>query len=93
MNKVFKYPVPVQDRFSLNLPQGARILTVQEQHGEPQIWALVNPENVIETRNFCLAGTGHSIEENEENLNYIGTFQLYNGDFIEHLFEIKEEQQ
>lgn len=90
MNKVFKYPVPVEDRFSLDLPQGARILTVQEQNSKPQIWAIVNPENPTEIRNFRLAGAGHPIEENEKNLSYIGTFQLYNGNFIGHLFEIFE---
>ena len=86
MNKVFKYPVPVNDYFFLDIPRGAKILTVQVQNGEPQIWALVNPENPIKTRNFCLAGTGDSI--NERNLIHIGTFQIRS--LVWHLFEIKE---
>lgn len=91
MLKVYKYTVLVQNCSSLELPRGAKILTVQEQHGEPQIWALVNPGNPMETRNFRLAGTGHPIEEDEEVLNYIGTFQLLGGSFIGHLFELKKE--
>ncbi len=87
MNKVFKYPVPTNDYFFLDLPRGAEILTVQVQDSRPQIWALVNPENPIESRNFHLAGTGDSI--NERNLIYIGTFQMSNGNNIWHLFEIK----
>jgi len=90
MLTVYKYAVPVEDYFSLELSQGAKILTVQVQHDSPQIWALVNPESPTETRHFRLAGTGHSIQENGEVLNYLGTFQLARGGFIGHLFEIKK---
>ncbi len=91
MRRVYKYTIPL-GYFSLELPQGARILTVHEQHGEPQIWVLVNPDkSFTETRNFMIVGTGHPIEKNEEVLKYIGTFQLVGGDFIGHLFEIMEE--
>ena len=79
----------MEDYFSLNLPEGAKILTVQEQHGGAQVWALVNPDNPTETRNFRLAGTGHPIKESPDTLNYIGTFQLAGGNFIGHVFEIK----
>lgn len=44
MLQVFKYPILVVDYFSLKLPQGAKILSVQEQYDEPQVWALVDPE-------------------------------------------------
>ncbi|MBU2634917.1 hypothetical protein KJ841_00375 [Patescibacteria group bacterium] len=80
-----------EDYFSLDLPEGAKILTVQEQHGEPQIWALVNPGSPTETRNFRLAGTGHPIKGDKELLNYVGTFQLAGGSFIGHLFELRKE--
>jgi len=90
MRRIYKYPIPL-GYFSLGLPKGAKILTVHEQHGEPQIWALVNPdEPFTETRNFRVVGTGHPIGENEEVLRYIGTFQLDGGNFIGHLFEIME---
>ena len=89
MNSVFKYTIPVEDCFSLDLPKGAKILTVQEQHGEPQLWALVNKNKPNEKRNFRLAGTGHPIKESPETMDYIGTFQLAGGGFIGHVFEIK----
>lgn len=44
MLQVFKYPISAVDHFSLKLPQGAKILSVQEQYDEPQVWVLVNPE-------------------------------------------------
>ena len=89
MQNVFKYTIPVEDYFSLNLPEGAKILTVQEQHGDAHIWALVNPDNPTETRNFRLAGTGHPIKESPDTLDYIGTFQLAGDSFIGHVFEMK----
>ncbi len=90
MLKVFKYTIPTTDYFSLNLPQGAQILTVQTQYEIPNIWALVNPNNPKEERKFRLAGTGHPIEESNKNLIYIGTFQLVAGSFIGRLFELNK---
>ncbi|MFA5392497.1 MAG: hypothetical protein WC306_02255 [Candidatus Paceibacterota bacterium] len=91
MLTIYKYTIPVLDYFFLKLPLGAKILSVQEQYDRPQIWALVDPQNPTETRNFRLAGTGHPIKEAKEILNFIGAFQLEKGTFIGHLFEIKKE--
>jgi hypothetical protein len=86
---IYKYTIPVEDYFSLDLPAGAKILTVQAQRDEPQIWALVDSGQQSNVRhNFRVAGTGHNITEDGDGLNYIGTFQLFRGDFIGHLFEI-----
>lgn len=90
MKKVFKYPVEVSDKFSLLLPMEARILAVQMQRDKPCLWALVDPNAPVETRNFRVAGTGNPIEE--ENLEYIGTFQMAGGNLVWHLFEIKQSQ-
>lgn len=89
MNVVWKYTLIVDDNLNVELPLGAKVLSVQEQFGEPQMWVLVNQEqSTYETRKFRLAGTGHPIKEN--NISFIGTFQLYNGGFVGHLFEINE---
>lgn len=92
IKKIYKYTIPVENSFSLELPQGAKILTVQEQHGEPQIWALVDTESPTETRELCVVGTGHTIVDDSppKTLYYIGTFQLFGGNFVGHLFEIRE---
>jgi len=85
--KIFKYPIEASDYFSLDLPKGAKILTVQVQHEMPFIWALVNPNVSKEMRHFKVAGTGHNIDEHPDALIYIGTFQLSNGALVFHLFE------
>ncbi len=83
---VYKYPIIAKDYFDIAMPSGAKILTVQVQLSNPCIWALVNPDNKAEIRRFRLAGTGHWI--NEDNLEYIGTFQISGGSLVFHLFEI-----
>ncbi len=84
---IWKFPVPMLDTFPLTMPENSTILSVQVQHGEPRIWALVNTNNPTIIRNFRVVGTGHLVSETD--LNFIGTFQLHGGAFIGHLFEVK----
>lgn len=87
MKSVYKYPVSLDDYFQLDLPYGAEILSVQVQQEEVYLWALIDKkEDLIVTRKFRLAGTGHLISE--PNLKFIGTFQSDNGYLVFHLFEI-----
>ncbi len=90
MRAVYKYPVPVDDSVTIEIPSGSRILTVQfqEPHGYPYLWALVNPSAPPEMRHFMLVGTGDPIETSDDLL-YIGTFQLRGGTLVYHLFETK----
>lgn len=84
---VFKYPVPLLDEFTIALPDGAAVLAVQTQAGEPMLWALVDDEHAqAKPRSFILRGTGHEIPRRA--LRYIGTFQLHGGSFIGHVFEV-----
>jgi hypothetical protein len=85
---VFKYPIPSDDYFQIDLPVGAKVLTIQTQHGNPQMWVLLDPSEPYITHYFRIAGTGHPIEEPQEDLRYIGTCQVLGGDLIFHLFEI-----
>lgn len=79
--------------FEFAMPKGAELLTVQTQYaggpGEtPALWALVDPDAPRETRRFQLVGTGH--REVEEDLTYVGTFQLTGGSFVGHVFEARD---
>ena len=86
--KVFKYRLPEfnEGSFSLSLPEGAKILTVQVHQDWPNIWALVSPDNPDEIRKFLLTGTGREIRE--KDLRYIGTVQEKDGEYVWHLFEV-----
>jgi hypothetical protein len=87
MLKVWKYPIMAADHFSLPLPEGAQVLTVQTQGHDPMLWALVDPSAKLVERHFRLAGTGHEIIEAPESLKYVGTFQLPTLGLVFHLFE------
>ena len=85
---IWKYDCAVNDVVTIEMPVGAEILTVQSQHGNPRIWALVDPNNSTEKRYFEMFGTGHPINcDGGITKKYIGSFQLYDGDLIFHLFE------
>ena len=90
---VYKYPIKPNDYFSLTLPVGAKILTVDSQRGQggqPQLWALVDEkESRTETRRFRMAGTGHPIGDSPDRLEFVSTFQQEGGALIFHVFEIK----
>jgi len=91
MLTIYKWAIPIEDHFILELPKIAKILTVQTQKGTPQLWAIVDSEMKKETRYFRLSGTGHPLGEDYLRIiNYIGTFQMENGALVFHLFEIKE---
>ncbi len=86
MNAIWKYPIPVADEFQLEMPMGARPLTVQVQDGKPYLWALVNTEFDVEPHRFRLAGTGHPLEEDVWSYAYVGTFQVRDGRLVFHVF-------
>jgi len=91
MLTIFKYPVPIEDHFALELPKDAKILTVQIQRDTPQLWAMVDSETEKETRHFRLSGTGHPLGDDYLRIiNYVGTFQIESGALVFHLFEIKK---
>lgn len=80
MKTVYKYAVGSQQ-----MPKGAEVLCVQMQGDQPQIWALVDPEETeLESRHFIVFGTGHPIQG---DYTYIGTYQVLGGAFIGHVFE------
>lgn len=80
---VYKYRIPVEDTFMLDLPKGAEILSVQVQGSDPFVWAKVDPRAPSEERRFAVRGTGHDATGVGA---YIGTFQLSGGAFVGHLF-------
>lgn len=59
--KIFKYPLRVDDRQTVQLPKGAELLTVQVQHGSPCLWALVDEAAETESRVILMYGTGHAL--------------------------------
>lgn len=89
MKTIFKYELKPEDKQSIAMPTGAKILCVKEQRDKPVLYALVNDaETEDEERFFRIYGTGHEIPEDMGlDLQYIGTFVILGGNFVGHLFE------
>ena len=88
MKNIWKYTLPVNDHPVLPMQKGAKVLSVDVQHGDIQVWALVDPEAPKELRGFRVAGTGHPLEEEITSMRFIGTVQM--GDLVWHIFEDQE---
>ncbi len=84
MKKIWKYTLPEKSYPVISMQKGARVLSVDVQHGKVQVWALVDPNAVEELREFRMAGTGDSLEEEIVSWRFIGTVQM--GDFVWHIF-------
>ncbi len=91
---VWKYPLTpesadISGRHHVMMPRGAHVLTVQQQHGVPTLWALVDPGVASTVRVFEWVGTGHVVSDLNSS-SYAGTVQARSGDFVFHLFEVKD---
>jgi hypothetical protein len=89
--KIYKYQLETTDTQRLQLPIGAKILSLQVQRGIPCILCLVNETNTeMKIRTFEIYGTGDKIPSdilNETLYKFIGTYQLQNGSLVFHCFE------
>lgn len=85
---IWKYELTITDCQNISMPEGAEILTVQNQNGIPCLWVLVNPKNKTKLRTFEIFGTGHPILSGMgTSRKYISTFQMKNGNIVFHVFE------
>jgi hypothetical protein len=87
MKSVWKFPLAVTDAQTIEMPIGARLLTVQPQGDQVCLWALVETTAMKERRYIAILGTGHEAPSRGD-LKYIGTFQLNKGALVFHAFEI-----
>ena len=87
---VHKYTLEISSKpQTLDLPVGAEILDIQMQHGQPRLWALVDPtETEPEERVFRMTGTGWPIDAPiDENMRHVATVQADDGMLVWHFFE------
>ena len=85
---IYKYPVPIENRFSLMLPKGAEIICVKgpSQRMGTNIYAIIYTDRVETQRHFELFSTGEVMStDTTVQRKYIGTFN--DGNFVGHLFE------
>ena len=88
MKTIWKFELALQTEQAINMPEGAKVLTVQVQAGVLCVWALVDTENDTEERQFFILGTGHDADDvdSSNGYNYLNTVQLPSGALVHHVF-------
>lgn len=83
--RIWKWKLAMVDEQTIDVPEGARLLTVQIQDGAPQIWALHDERSPKCQRRIAIYGTGNPIPDDPGD--YIATFQMSKGALVFHAFE------
>jgi hypothetical protein len=68
---IFKYQMPVLERFTMKLPAGAEIIRMQDHGGMFWLWAVVDTRQPDEERHFRAFKTGAVIPDGLD-LRYVG---------------------
>jgi hypothetical protein len=89
MISIWKFNIPINDAFTVDMPVGARLLDVQDQGGTPVLWAMVETAAQLTKRAFALRGTGHKAD-GLALADHVGTFQMSKGALVFHLFDLGE---
>ena len=88
---IWKFSLQITDRQTVTMPVGANILSVQDQAGGLQLWAIVNPDAEREQRVIEIVGTGNPMADvDKEDLArfHIATVQVRGGALVWHVFEL-----
>lgn len=86
MKTIWKFQFDIVSPLCISMPQGAEILSVQDQGGTACLWAIVNPESELEQRYFEIFGTGQFMRgDMGAERRFIGTFQQ--PPYVWHVFE------
>jgi hypothetical protein len=74
---IFKYQMPVLERFTMKLPKGAQILRVDDQDGMFWMWAVIDTDAPDEERKFFSVKCGGKSPVGIATGEYIGFCKLY----------------
>ena len=84
--RIWKWTLAIKDEQTIDLPMGAKILSIQMQGWHPQLWALVDEhQQRKQGRLIAIYGTGKPIPDSPGE--YIGTFQIHECVRVFHAFE------
>lgn len=88
MKTIYKYPLAIEDFQIIQLPKGAKILCVQAQEDQPQLWAVVDTlaakrTDSYEPKHIITIATGGPMPDVGK---YLGTYQVLKGRFVGHVF-------
>lgn len=95
MTTIFKYKVTGEENiayirgriFQIQIHDGADIISARVQHGNLCVWAKINTESKLVTRNVYVIGTGCDMTDViDKDVKFIDTIFLYEGYLVYHIF-------
>ena len=86
--KIYKYTIEkFVDKQLIKVPVGAKFLSLQTQNNIPCLWFLVNENETVDTTiPIFTIGTGQPIHWSITTMTFLGTYQLFDGELIYHVF-------
>jgi hypothetical protein len=81
MKQIWKYPLELTEMQSIDMPIGAKPLSVGVQGRTPVLWAEVDPDKSLTSVVIQIIATGVPFGT---NYNFVGTFQV--GGFVGRVF-------
>lgn len=85
MARILKHEIPAASEFTIPLHEGSKLLKLAVVNEKAYIWALEDESKPQRGVKFRMVVTGEELKL-EPFMLYIGTFILYNGSFVGHLF-------
>ncbi len=82
---IHKFPFPIKDVVTLQLPVGAIMQCVNVQQRRPCLWAVVDSEMPLTERVLEIYATGQLMSESPKV--YVGTIMVDDGLFVFHVYE------
>ena len=88
MEIIWKFPLEIAARQTLEIPSLYRVLHLGIQDKRPCLWVQVNPDHEKEDVTIVCVGTGHPIPL-YDNYGHIGTAMTNGGAYVWHFFRVR----
>ena len=86
MKAIFKYSLTLAYSQAVDLPIGAKPLSIQMQGGGVCLWALVETSVPSTLKTVRMYGTGHDCSDLAATSQFLGTIQLSGGSLVFRFF-------
>jgi len=90
-NTVWKFILSTAPLFILDMPEGAKVVSVEVVDESPCIYAIVDPNKPVVARYFAVHGTGHEMSEHCIPERFKGSFIIEGsvlGTIVFHVFDL-----
>ena len=95
MRTIYKYPLETVDTQIIEVPGifgfgnsfNKQFLCIDVQYGVPCLWCIVDTDSKSKRKiKLRIVGTGNPMPEFLGNEDYLGSYQLLDGQFVGHVF-------